>query len=153
MVGERSLSKATGAGTVPVPGQQSSVAGCSHLLLPPGEVWFWGVFDHFVYLFSVTLGPCCCARAFPRCSRQELVFLAVRRFLSAVASLVREHGSNCEAHGLRSCTTPAQELSRTGSVAPCVRNPPGPGIEPVSPASAAGFLTTAPPGKSPSVFN
>ena len=28
---------------------------------------------------------------------------------------------------------------------------PGPGLEPVSPALAGGFLTTAPPGKSPSV--
>ena len=28
---------------------------------------------------------------------------------------------------------------------------PGPGIEPVSPALAGGFLTTAPPGKSPLV--
>ncbi|KAJ8777491.1 hypothetical protein J1605_014381 [Eschrichtius robustus] len=27
---------------------------------------------------------------------------------------------------------------------------PGPGLEPVSPALAGGFLTTAPPGKSPS---
>ena len=29
---------------------------------------------------------------------------------------------------------------------------PGPGIEPVSPALAGGFLTTAPPGKSPGLF-
>ena len=28
-----------------------------------------------------------------------------------------------------------------------VWDPPGPGIEPVSPALAGGFLTTAPPGK------
>ena len=27
-------------------------------------------------------------------------------------------------------------------------NPPGPGIEPVSPALAGGFLSTVPPGKS-----
>ena len=30
---------------------------------------------------------------------------------------------------------------------------PGPGLEPVSPALAGGFLTTAPPGKSPDVLN
>ena len=29
---------------------------------------------------------------------------------------------------------------------------PGPGIEPLSPALAGGFLTTGPPGKSPGVF-
>ena len=30
---------------------------------------------------------------------------------------------------------------------------PGPGIEPVSPALAGGFLTTVPPGKSQPLFN
>ena len=29
---------------------------------------------------------------------------------------------------------------------------PGPGIEPVSPALAGGFLTTGPPGKSPNLL-
>ena len=29
---------------------------------------------------------------------------------------------------------------------------PGPGLEPVSPALAGGFLTTAPPGKSPDYY-
>ena len=29
---------------------------------------------------------------------------------------------------------------------------PGPELEPVSPALAGGFLTTAPPGKSPPIF-
>ena len=29
---------------------------------------------------------------------------------------------------------------------------PGPGLEPVSPALAGGFLTTAPPGKSPNTI-
>ena len=31
-------------------------------------------------------------------------------------------------------------------------NLPGPGLEPMSPALAGGFLTTAPPGKSPVMF-
>ena len=30
---------------------------------------------------------------------------------------------------------------------------PGPGLEPVSPALAGGFLTTAPPGKSPAIIS
>ena len=30
---------------------------------------------------------------------------------------------------------------------------PGPGLEPVSPALAGGFLTTAPPGESANMFN
>ena len=29
---------------------------------------------------------------------------------------------------------------------------PGPGLEPMSPALAGGFLTTAPPGQSPDLF-
>ncbi|KAJ8783863.1 hypothetical protein J1605_008906 [Eschrichtius robustus] len=31
-------------------------------------------------------------------------------------------------------------------------DPPGPGFEPVSPALAGGFLTTAPPGKPANIF-
>ena len=34
-----------------------------------------------------------------------------------------------------------------GSVALLHGDPPGPGLEPVSPVLAGGFLTTAPPGK------
>ena len=30
---------------------------------------------------------------------------------------------------------------------------PGPGLKPVSPALAGGFLTTAPPGRSPEILN
>ena len=47
--------------------------------------------------------------------------------------------------GPSSCGMPAQLLRGT-------RDPPGPGIEPVSPALAGGFLTTVPPGKSMSFF-
>ena len=38
------------------------------------------------------LGLPCCARAFSSCSEWELLFVAVRRLLTAVASLVAEHG-------------------------------------------------------------
>ena len=38
------------------------------------------------------LGLGCCARAFPSCSEQGPLFVAVRGFLIAVASLVEEHG-------------------------------------------------------------
>ena len=43
----------------------------------------------------------------------------------------------------------AQQLWRTGFVAPRHAGLPGPGLEPVSPALAGGFLTTLPPGKPP----
>ena len=41
----------------------------------------------------------------------------------------------------------AQELWCVGLGAHCMWNPLGPGIEPMSPALAGGFLSTAPSGK------
>ena len=38
------------------------------------------------------LGLCCCAQAFSSCCQRGLLFVAVRRLLTAVASLVVEHG-------------------------------------------------------------
>ena len=38
------------------------------------------------------LGLCCCTRAFSSCGKQGLLFVAVRRLLIVVASLVVEHG-------------------------------------------------------------
>ena len=59
--------------------------------------------------------------------------------------------------GLSSCGTRALErrLSSCGAWAELFRGMwdlPGPGLEPMSPALAGGFLTTAPPGKSPETF-
>ena len=48
-------------------------------------------FDKFIYLFLAVLGLHCCTRAFSSCE-QGLLFVAVRRLLIAVASLVAEHG-------------------------------------------------------------
>ena len=45
----------------------------------------------FIYLFLAVLGPRCCARAFSSCGERGLLFVAVRRLLTAVASLVPEH--------------------------------------------------------------
>ena len=54
--------------------------------------------------------------------------------------------------GFSSCSTRAQQLWHTGLVVPHgVRDLPRPGLEPVSPALAGGFLTTVPPGKSHSL--
>ena len=38
------------------------------------------------------LGFCCCVRAFSSCSEWGLLFVVVRGRLTAVASLVAEHG-------------------------------------------------------------
>ena len=47
------------------------------------------------------------------------------------------------AHGLSSCSSRALERRLRG-----MWDLPGPGLEPVSPPLAGGFLTTVPPGKS-----
>ena len=67
------------------------------------------LFLNFIYLFLflAVLGLHCCTQAFSSCSEGGLLFIAVRRFLIAVASLVAEHG--LQAHGL-------QQLWHAGSV-------------------------------------
>ena len=45
-----------------------------------------------INLFLAELCLCCCAQAFSSCSERGLLFIAVRRLLIAVASLVVEHG-------------------------------------------------------------
>ena len=46
----------------------------------------------FIYLFLAALGLHCCAWAFSSCGERGLLFVAVRGLLTAVASLVAEHG-------------------------------------------------------------
>ena len=49
-------------------------------------------FYKFIYFtFGCVLGLRCCARAFSSCGKRGLLFVAVRRLLIAVASLVGEH--------------------------------------------------------------
>ena len=71
-------------------------------------------------LFLAALGFCSCLRAFCSCREQELLFLGGAGFRSCVWKDLLLH---------------------------CMWDLPGPGIEPVSPALAGGFLTTGPPGK------
>ena len=95
------------------------------------------------------LGRHCCAWAFSSCSEQGLTTLCC----SAQASYCG--GFSCcraRALGAQASVVVARRLSSCGAQAkmPCgMRDLPGPGLEPVSPALAGGFLTTAPPGKSP----
>ena len=46
----------------------------------------------YFILFLAVLGLRCCAQAFSSCGERGLLFVAVRRLLIAVASLVAEHG-------------------------------------------------------------
>ena len=108
-------------------------------------------FYKFIYLFQAALGLCCCARALSSCGEQGLLFVAVRGLLTAVASLVVEHG--LQARGLSSCGSWALErrLSSFDTRAQLLRGMwdlPGPGLDPVFPALAGRFLTAALPRKS-----
>ena len=46
----------------------------------------------FIYLFLAALGLRCCAWAFSSCGEQGLLYDVVLGLLTAVASLVAEHG-------------------------------------------------------------
>ena len=49
------------------------------------SLFIFKIFTYFIYLFLVVLGLRCCTQAFSSCGE-------VRRLLTAVASLVVEHG-------------------------------------------------------------
>ena len=84
------------------------------------------------------LGLRCCARAFSSCGKWGPLFIAVRGPLTIVASLVAEH--RLQTRRPSSCGSQAQLLCGMWDL-------PIPGLEPVSPALAGRFSTTAPPGK------
>ena len=84
------------------------------------------------------LGLRFCARAFSSCGKRGPLFIAVRGPLTVVASLVAEHRP--QTRRLSSCGSRAQLLRGMWDL-------PRPGLEPVSPALAGGFLTTVPAGK------
>ena len=96
----------------------------------------------FIYLFLAVLGLHFCAWASSSCGKRGPLFIAVRGPLTIAASLVAEH--RLQTRRLSSCGSRAQLLRGMWDL-------PRPGLEPVSPALAGGFLTTAPPGK-PSLF-
>ena len=79
-----------------------------------------------------------CARAFSSCGKRGPLYIAVRGPLTIVASLVAEH--RLQTRRLSSCGSWAQLLHGMWDL-------PRPGLEPVSPALAGRFSTTAPPGK------
>ena len=84
-----------------------------------------------------------CARAFSSCSEPGPLFIAVRGPLTDAASLVAEH--RLQMRKLSSCGSRAQLLRG-------MWDPPRPGLEPVSPALAGRFSTTAPPGKPRAIY-
>ena len=89
------------------------------------------------------LGLRFCARAFSNCGKWGPLFIAVRGPLIIAASLVAEH--RLQTCRLSSCGSRAQLLRGMWDL-------PRPGLEPVFPALAGRFSTTAPPGKPCSSF-
>ena len=89
------------------------------------------------------LGLRFCAKPFPSCGEWGPLFIAVRGPLTIEASLVAEH--RLQTRRLSNCGSRAQLLRGMWDL-------PRPGLEPVSPALAGRFSTTAPPGK-PSIEN
>ena len=94
--------------------------------------------DLFIYLFMAVLGLRFCARAFSSCGKRGPLLIAVRGPLTIAASLVAEH--RLQMCRLINCGSRAQLLRDMWDL-------PRPGFEPVSPALAGRFSTTAPPGK------
>ena len=92
----------------------------------------------FIYLFLAVLGLRFCARAFSSCGKRGPLFIAVRGPLTLVASPAAEH--RLQTRRLGNCGSRAQLLRGMCDL-------PRPGLEPVSPAWAGRFSTTAPPGK------
>ena len=84
------------------------------------------------------LGLCFCARAFSSCGKRGPLFITVRGPLTIAASLVAEH--RLQTRRLNNRGSRAQLLHGMWDL-------PRPGLEPVSPALAGRFSTTAPPGK------
>ena len=89
------------------------------------------------------LGLRFCARALSSCSKQGPLFIVVRGPLTIAGSLVAEH--RLQTRRLSSCGSRAQLLRG-------MRDLPRSGLEPMSPALAGRFSTTAPPGKPESFF-
>ena len=120
--------------------------GPTELLTPP--FWkshpqndlFFKKKNFIYYLFLAVLGLRFCARTFSSCGERGPLFIAVRGPLTVVASPVAEH--RLQSRRLSSCGSRAQLLRGMWDL-------PRPGLEPVSPALAGRFSTTAPPGKTP----
>ena len=93
--------------------------------------YFFKIYFYF-YLFLAVLGLHFCVRAFSSCGERGPLFIAV------CGPLVAEH--KLQMRRLSSCGSRAQLVRGMWDL-------PRPGLEPVSPALAGRFSTTAPSGK------
>ena len=122
------------------PQDKLTLAGLMSLSSPRSFFFF---FNKFIYLFIFV-----CIGSLLPCAGFSLWWL-----LLAWSQALGTRVSVVVACGLSSCGSWALEHRRSscGARAQLLRgmwDPPGPGLEPVSPALAGRFLTTVPPGKS-----
>ena len=105
-------------------------------------VFFFKFFIYYlfiiIFLFLAVLGLRFCVRALSSYGEWGPLFIAVRGPLTIAASLVAEQ--RLQTLRLSSCGSRAQSLRGMWDL-------PRPGLEPVPPALAGRFSTTAPPGK------
>ena len=109
---------------------------------------------YLFYLILAALALLCCARGFTLVS--ESGGYSSLRCVGLLRWLLLLWSTGSRRAGFSSCGSQALEcrLSSCGAWAQLLRGMwdlPGPGLEPVSPALAGGFLTAAPPGKPPNV--
>ena len=109
-------------------------------------IYFW---LHWVFVAAreLSLVAASGGHSLLRCAGLSLRWLLLLRSMGS-----RRVGSVVVARGLSSCGSRAPErgLSSRGTQAQLLRgmwDPPGPGLEPASPALAGVLFTTAPPGK------
>ena len=109
---------------------------------PKWLLFFFLINSYFIYLFILFIFGCVGssfrARAFSSCGKWGPLLIAVRGPLTIAATPVAGH--RLQMRRLSSCGSWAQLLRG-------MWDPPRPGLEPVSPALAGRFSTTAPPGK------
>ena len=108
------------------------------------QFFFFNLFILFIYLFFIfgCAGSSVRARAFSSCGKWGPLFIAVRGPLFIAAPPAAGH--RLQTRRLSSCGSRAQPLRGMWDL-------PRPGLEPVSPALAGRFSTTAPPGKPVSI--
>ena len=119
------------------PGESLRIGKCFLFLFS----FFFFNFIYLFILFMAVLGLRFCARAFSSCGKRGPLHRSARASHCCGLS-VAERRLQTRRHS--SCGSRAQPLRG-------MWDPPRPGLEPVSPALAGRFSTTAPPGK-PSFF-
>ena len=101
-------------------------------------IFYLFIYLFFLFLFFGCVGSSVRARAFSSCGKRGPLFIAARGPLTIAAPPVAGH--RLQTRRLSSCGSQAQPLRGIWDL-------PRPGLEPVSPALAGRFSTTAPPGK------